>query len=34
MLSIARVLDMPSVRAASIWPLGTAWIPARIVSDM
>ncbi len=26
--------DMPSERAASIWPLGTAWMPARMVSDM
>jgi hypothetical protein len=31
---IARVCDMPSVRAASSWPFGTAWMPARIVSAM
>ncbi len=34
MLIIARECDMPSERAASIWPFGTAWIPARIVSAM
>jgi hypothetical protein len=25
---------MPSDRAASIWPFGTAWMPARMVSAM
>jgi hypothetical protein len=32
--TIARGCDMPSERAASICPLGTAWIPARNVSAM
>ena len=31
---IARGYDIPSDRAASIWPLGTASMPARIVSAM
>ena len=31
-LRIACPADMPSDRAASTWPLGTAWIPPRIVS--
>ena len=31
---IARDPDMPSDRAASVWPFGTAWIPARMVSAM
>ena len=31
---IARPCDMPSERAASICPFGTAWMPARIVSAM
>ena len=34
MLIIARLLDMPSDRAASRWPVGTAWMPARTVSAM
>jgi hypothetical protein len=32
--TIARNCDIPSDRAASSWPLGTAWMPARIVSAM
>ena len=33
-LTIARPWDMPSERAASICPFGTAWMPARMVSAM
>ena len=33
-VNIVRVCDMPSERAASVWPFGTASIPARIVSAM
>jgi hypothetical protein len=33
-VNVVRVGPMPSERAASIWPLGTAWMPARIVSAM
>ena len=32
--TMARLWDMPRDRAASIWPLGTAWMPARMVSAM
>ena len=34
MVTIVRAGDMPSERAASVCPRGTAWIPARIVSAM
>lgn len=34
METMARPGENPSERAASICPLGTAWMPARIVSAM
>ena len=33
-LIMALLCDMPSDRAASICPFGTAWMPARMVSAM